>query len=112
MARRNLDGAVAHFRGDADQEALREALLIPWSRLHQSAEAYVEWHTFVLWVRAITETTEDIPENIRSALDHRCPGFLDSDRSNRGHPDWHVLEEWIAVHKSGLGSGSSCMRKE
>ena len=99
MARRNLDGLVAQFRGDAGQEALREALLVPWSRLHQAAEAYVEWHTFVLWVRAITETAEDVPESVRSALDHRCPGFLDSDRPNRRHSDWRALEEWIAAHR-------------
>jgi hypothetical protein len=99
MARRNLDGLVAQFRGDAGQEALREALLVPWSRLRQATEAYVEWHAFVLWVRAITETAGDVPESVRSALDHRCSGFLEADSPNRRRSDWRALEEWIEVHK-------------
>ncbi len=99
MATRNLSGLVVQLRRDAEQQALREALFVPWSRLQETAEAYVEWHTFVLWVRAITETVNEVPEIVRSALERRCPGFLDSD-----HPDhrifyWHALEEWIAAHR-------------
>jgi hypothetical protein len=99
MPRRNPDGLVAQLRGDAAQEALREALLVPWSRLQQAAEAYVEWLTFLLWVRAIMEAAEDVPESLRSALDHRCPGFLDSERPSRRRWDWRALEEWVAEHR-------------
>jgi hypothetical protein len=99
MARRKLGGLVVQFRGDACQEARREALVIPWSRLHQAANAYVDWHAFALWVRAITETAEGFPESVRLAIDHRCPGFLNSDRPNRRHSDWRGLEEWIAAHR-------------
>src|ERR1700690_1372829 len=89
---------MAQFRGDACQEARREALLIPWSRLHQTAKAYVEWHLFVLWVRAIVEAGNKT-KSVRSALAHRCPGFLDSEHPNRRRWDWRALEEWIAEHR-------------
>jgi hypothetical protein len=93
-AKTNLDGLAARLRRDTEEEAIREALLVPWSRLVEASEAYVEWRTFALWVRAITETAVDVPDIVRTALKIRCPGFLE----NRSPIDWRDLEEWIAAH--------------
>lgn len=94
-ARPNLGGLAARLRRDTEEEALREALLIPWSRLLDSAEAYIEWRTFALWVRAITEMAGDVPAIVRGTLEVHCPGFLTSDRRS---VDWRALEDWIAAH--------------
>ncbi len=102
MARKDLSRLAAQLHNDVSQEALRESLLVPWGRLREAAEEYVEWRTFILWVRAITEVAENLPELVRSALDRRCPGYL---VSNRG-PDWRAIEEWIESHEFGdAGAG-------
>ncbi len=100
MPSRGLRTSAARLRGDADQEALRQALLVPWSRLQEAAERYVERHLFLLWVRAITETVDEIPETVRSALERRYPDFLRS----RPAPDTRALERWIAAHEFGDAS--------
>ncbi len=56
---------------------------MPWSRLLDASEAYIEWRTSALWVRAITETAVDVPDIVRAALELHCPGFLTSDRESR-----------------------------
>jgi hypothetical protein len=65
--------------------------------LEASADEYVEWHTFVLWVRTIVETAGGVPDGIRSELQTRCPAFLDSDQSVQQQPFWKVLEQWLAT---------------
>jgi hypothetical protein len=104
MASKNLDGLTVQLRLDAQDEALQQALLAPWNRLEEAAAVYVEWHAFILWVRAITETAGQAPDVIRSTLDGRCPGFREAqqqtrkERSGQSALDWHALEDWIAVH--------------
>jgi len=94
-ARTKRDGLAARLRRDTEEEALREALLVPWSRLLDASEAYIEWRSFTLWVRAITETAVDVPAIVRGTLEFRCPGFLPSDRSS---VDWRALEDWIVAN--------------
>ena len=104
MAPKNLDGLTVQLRLDAQHEALQQTLLAPWNRLEEAAEVYVEWHAFVLWVRAITETAGQVPDIIRSTLDGRCSGFRAAQQQTRKEGsgqsalDWHALEDWIAVH--------------
>jgi hypothetical protein len=103
MATRDFKRRGVQLRLDARQKALQQALLVPWLQLEETASAYVESHIFVLWVRAIAEVTEDLPENVVSALESRCPGFLGEDLLQRKqYPRqqrflWHSLEEWIAA---------------
>ena len=101
MARRDLDGLVAQFHGDANQEAVREALLVPWSRLHQASDAYVEWHAFLLWVRAIGETAEDFLKSSGPPWSASAPAFWTPTAALCRLPDWSALEEWIAAHRFG-----------
>lgn len=104
MAKRDLEQLVFQVRLGSKQKALQQALLIPWRRLLEAASAYAEWHIFVLWVRAIAEFEEQLPDIVRAALGSRCPGFLEDEIPRRqGHLHdqsflWHSLEEWIVVH--------------
>ncbi|MGH9632608.1 MAG: hypothetical protein ACRD7E_30240, partial [Bryobacteraceae bacterium] len=96
---------VAELRLDTKQKALQQALQVPWRRLEETASAYVESHIFVLWVRAIAEVKEEIPEIVVSALEKRCPEFLETNSHERKqYPPqqrvlWHCLEDWIAARK-------------
>ena len=96
MARGNFDSLVLNLRLDRKDRALQNALLVPWRELAASADEYVHWHAFVLWVRTIMEAAGDAPDVIRSELRTRCPGFLDGGDSAKHHPIWKLLEEWIA----------------
>ena len=100
MAKAEPANLVVNARRDSKQKALQEALLVPWPQLAESAAAFAEWHIFVLWVRAITETTDHLPDTVRSALRFRCPGFLEEQNRERkdGFPLWSSLEEWISAH--------------
>jgi hypothetical protein len=99
MARGNFDSLVLNIRLDRKQRALQDALLIPWRELAASADEYVEWHAFVLWVRTIVEATADVPDGIRSELRARCPGFLDGHQSAKDQPIWKLLQEWLAAER-------------
>ena len=99
MAKRDSANLVLNVRRDSKQRALSEALLVPWPQLAEGAAAFAEWHMIILWVRIITETTEQLPEIVRSVLQSRCPGFLDSrSREQKDNlPIWKSLEEWVTA---------------
>ena len=97
MARGNFDSLVLNVRFDSKQRALQNALLVPWRELQKSADAYVEWHGLVLWVRTIVEATGHVPDGVGSELRSRCPGFFDGNDSGKRQPTWKLLEEWIAM---------------
>src|SRR5215467_11942814 len=101
MAKRDTAKLVRNVRRDRKQEALLGALLVPWRQLAESAAAFAEWHVIILWVRVITETAEELPRIVRSALQSRCPGFLESRHREPADnaPIWKSLEEWVAAHQ-------------
>ena len=100
MAKRDSANLVLNVRRDSKQTALQAALLVPWQQLAEGAAAFAEWHVIILWVRAIVETADQLPEIVRSALQSRCPGFLESRRREQKDnlPIWKSLEEWITAH--------------
>ena len=59
-------------RERADDQARR----IPWQRLYDARNQYVDWQEFYLWVRSILEVEERIPDWLVEILNERCPGFL------------------------------------
>jgi hypothetical protein len=99
MARGNFDNLVFNVRLDRKQRALDDALLVLWRQLEAIVDEYVEWHTFVLWVRTIVEATGNIPNAVRSELRQRCPGFLDATEHAQHQPIWKLLEEWLAAER-------------
>jgi hypothetical protein len=96
MARGNFDSLVLKVRLDSKQRALQNALLVPWRELATSADEYVEWHAFVLWVRSIADACGSVPEGTSSELRVRCPGFLEAAKHR---PIWKALETWIAAER-------------
>jgi hypothetical protein len=100
MAKRDTANLVLNVRRDRQQEALQGALLVPWRQLADGAAAFAEWHLIILWVRVITETAEQLPQIVRSALLSRCPGFLESQSLEQKDslPVWKSLEEWVTAH--------------
>jgi hypothetical protein len=100
MAKRDTANLVLNVRRDRKHEALQGALLVPWRQLAEGASAFAEWHMIILWVRVITETAEHLPHIVRSALQSRCPGFLESQRREQEDnlPIWKSLEVWVTVH--------------
>jgi hypothetical protein len=99
MVKADSANLVRNVRRDSEQQALQQALLVPWSKLAESAAAFAEWHIFVLWVRIITETADHLPDIVRSSLQSRCPAFVECKRERKNNaPVWNSLEEWIADH--------------
>ena len=75
----------------------------PWPLLAQGSGGF-RWNGNTCLsscgVRVITETAEQLPEIVRSALQSRCPGFLEChSRERKEHlPLWRSLEDWVAAH--------------
>ncbi len=103
MAKRDSANLVLNVRRDSKQKALQGALVVPWPQLAESASAFVEWHTIILWVRVITETAEQLPQIVRSELQSRCPEFLEDQGWDKKDslPVWKNLEEWVTAHRFG-----------
>ena len=90
-------------RERADDEARR----IPWQRLLDARNEYIDWQEFSLWVRSILEVENRIPDWLVEILDDRVPGFLESERqlttkAAKGRPLPVRLEDWIDDHIFGF----------
>jgi hypothetical protein len=99
MAKGDFENLVLKVRLESRQRALQEALVVPWRQLAESADAYAQWHSFVLWVRALSDGTGALPDIVAAELRARCPGFLDQEGCH-GDDDcslWKSLQEWIAT---------------
>src|SRR5690348_13927193 len=103
MAKRDSANLVLNVRRDSKQKALQNALVVPWWQLAEGASAFVQWHMIILWVRVISETAEQLPQIVRSELQSRCPGFLESQsREQKDNlPVWKSLEDWVTADRFG-----------
>jgi hypothetical protein len=99
MARSISGKLAAQVRLGAKQQAMQQALTVPWRRLEQTASSYVDWHILVLWVRSITELQKQLPDTVATALVERCPGFRDQRGLTQQPFQWQELQEWIAEHE-------------
>jgi hypothetical protein len=59
-------------RERADDEARR----IPWQRLLDTQNQYIDWQEFYLWVRSLLEVEDRIPDWLIEILNIRVPGFI------------------------------------
>ena len=79
----------------------REAARIPWPRLQEAREEYVEWEAFVLWVRAIEEAEGESPGWLAKVVEKRCQGFSEllTERKSEHVSElarlWRHFELWI-----------------
>jgi hypothetical protein len=83
-------------RERADDEARR----IPWQRLLDVRNQYIDWQEFYLWVRSILEVEDRIPDWLVEILKTRVPGFLETERALtpkavKTRPLHFRLEDWI-----------------
>jgi hypothetical protein len=53
---------------------------VPWQRLLQARNEYIDWQKFYLWVRSVLESENRIPDWLLEVLDKRCPGFVENER--------------------------------
>lgn len=73
--------AEARVSEMARREADRQARRIPWQRLLEARQPYVEWNAFGLWARTIAEAEGQVPIWLAEVLAERCPGLLGADRT-------------------------------
>jgi len=102
-ARRSLDRLQRVARERAEEQARH----IPWQRLLETREQYIDWQEVYLWARSILEVEEEIPDWLTESLNDRCPGFLQAEKElppktakNRALP--LRLEDWIDEHIFGF----------
>jgi len=86
-------------RRRADEQARR----VPWQRLEQARNHYIDWQEFYYWVRSIFDVEDRIPDWLTEGLRDRCPGFLEtkkalSARATKARPLSLRLEDWIDDH--------------
>ena len=87
----------------ARQRADDESRRIPWRRLYEARNQYVDWQEFNLWARSILEVEGRVPELLAETLNGRCPSFLRTGaeltaKAARNRPLPLRLEDWIDEH--------------
>ena len=95
--------STARLRRAARERAEDEARRIPWPRLLDTRNQYIDWQEFYLWVRSILEVENRIPDWLVTILNERVPGFLESEkhltpRAAKVRPLPLRLEDWIDDH--------------
>lgn len=98
--RRPLAKTSSALQHTARERADNESRCVPWERLLEARNRYIEWQEFYLWVRSILEVEHRVPAWLREVLDDRCPGFLEeegrgADRPTGKRPLHLRLEDWI-----------------
>ena len=90
----------------ARERAENEARHIPWQRLLEARNQYIDWHEFYFWVRSIVESEDRIPEWLAEILNERCPGFIASEKecphAAQDKPLPLRFEDWIDNHVFGF----------
>ncbi len=98
--RRHLTKTSSALQPAALERADNEARRVPWQRLLDVRNHYIDWQEFYLWVRSILEVEHRLPAWLRDVLDDRCPGFLEkegrgAERPASKRPLHLCLEDWI-----------------
>lgn len=91
---------TAQLQRLARERADNQARRIPWQRLLEVRNQFIDWQEFYLWVRSILEVEERIPDWLTEILNNRCPGFLDlqkqlAPKTAKEKPVYLRLENWI-----------------
>lgn len=95
--------AAVQLQRAARERADDQARRIPWQRLYDARNQYIDWQEFYLWIRSILEVEERIPDWLAKVLNDRCPGFLQTEKeltskAARNRPLPLRLEDWIDDH--------------
>jgi len=105
--RESVRDLTAGLQRDARERADEEARRIPWQRLHQVRNQYIDWQEFNFWARSILEAEERIVDWLAEILQNRCPGFLETEKALTSkaakiRPLVLRLEDWIEDHVFGF----------
>ena len=68
----------ARLQRAARERADDQARRIPWQRLYDVRNQYIDWQEFYLWVRSILEVEDGVPDWLVETINARCPGFLET----------------------------------
>jgi hypothetical protein len=103
----SLRNPTAQLKRAALVRADDEARRIPWLRLQETRNQYIDWQEFQLWMRSILEVEGHIPNWLVEFVNDRCPGFLESDRASipkaaKIRPFALRLEDWIDENVFGF----------
>ncbi len=95
--------SAAQLQRVARERADDEARRIPWQRLYDARNQYIDWQEFNLWARSILEVEGRIPDWLGEILNDRCPGFLQTEKeltakAAKNRPLPLRLEDWIDEH--------------
>jgi hypothetical protein len=98
---------ISRLQRRARERADSQARRIPWQRLLEARNQYIDWQEFYFWVRSIVEVEDQIPDWLVEVINERCPGFLESehrlDPSKAAEkPVYLRLEDWIDEHIFGF----------
>ena len=98
-----MRGSTARLQRSARERADDEARRIPWQRLLDTQNQYIDWQEFYLWVRSILEVEDRIPDWLIEILNARVPGFIETERAltpkaAKTRPLHFRLEDWIDEH--------------
>jgi hypothetical protein len=104
VAKRNH---VARVQRLARERADAQARRIPWQRLFDARNEYIDWQEFYLWVRSVLEVENGIPGWLVEILNKRCPGFLENEKrltrkAAKIRPLTLRLEDWVDDHIFGF----------
>lgn len=102
-ARRQAGGSDYKIERAARDRADEQALRVPWQRLLEARNLYVELQEFYFWARSIIEAEDGIPDWLAKILDRHCPGFIEEQqRSQSPRPKITPLPLrllfWIQAH--------------
>ena len=105
--KRHLAKTSSALQRAARERADNEARRVPWQRLLEARNRYLDWQEFYLWARSILEIEDRLPVWLREALDDRCPGFLEKQERGakgraRARPLQLCLEDWIEEQSFGF----------
>jgi hypothetical protein len=98
--RRDVAKTSSTLQRAARERADNEARRVPWQKLLEARNRYLDWQEFYLWVCSILEVEHRIPASLRDVLADRCPGFLEkegraAERPTSKRPLHLCLEDWI-----------------
>ena len=99
--------STARLQRAARQRADEEARRIPWQRLLEVRNQYIDWQEFNLWARSILEVEQGVPDWLAEILQDRCPGFLEAQKALtpktlKTRPLALRREDWIEDHVFGF----------
>ena len=99
--------SAARLQRAARERADEQARRIPWQRLLEARNQYIEWQEFYQWIRSVLDVEAHILDWVAEILQNRCPSFMEAEkalapRARKTRPLPLRLEDWIDDHVFGF----------